>query len=84
MSWHAVGFLSSIQEGFKLNVYEEKLVIAVWTTLYEINRNFNISVLQNFVQETTVRTELGFTVIRLDFKFLVLVRGERKKVNNLA
>ena len=28
--------------------------------------------------------ELGFTVVRLDFKFLVLVRGDRKKMKNLV
>ena len=51
----------------------------VRTILHEINRNMNINVLKHFVQETTIRTELGFTIVRLGFKFLVVVIGVRKR-----
>ena len=47
--------------------------------LHEINRHINISVLKYFVQETAIRTELGFTV--------VVPRGDdrcEKKTNNLV
>ena len=53
--------------------------MTVRTILHEINRNMNINVLKHFVQETTIRTELGFTVVRLGFKFLVVVIGVRKR-----
>ena len=41
---------------------------------HEINHNINI-VLSYFVQETTIRTELGFPVVRLGFTFLVVGIG---------
>ena len=47
--------------------------------LHEINHHINISVLKYSVQETTIRTELGFTV--------VVLRGDdrcEKKTNNLV
>ena len=53
--------------------------MAVWAVLHEINRNININVLKYFVQETTIRTALGFTV--------VVPRGRErceKKTNNLV
>ena len=62
MPWYAVGFWPSVQDSFKLDWTEEKSVMAVWTVLHEIKRNINIDTLSYFVQETTIRTELGFTV----------------------
>ena len=46
--------------------------MAVWTVLYEINRNIIIIVMNYFVQKTSLRTELDFTVVHLGFKFLVV------------
>ena len=53
--------------------YEEKAVTAIWTVLHKI------TVLSYFVQETTIRRELGFTVVHFGFTFLVVVIGVKKK-----
>ena len=58
--------------------------MARWTELYETNRNINIIALNHFVQETTITTEEGFTVVRFETKFLVLAIGVKKKTNNLV
>ena len=58
--------------------YEEKFVMATWTELHEI------TVLSYLVQETSIRTELGFTVVHPGFTFLVLVIGVKKKTNKLV
>ena len=42
--------------------------MAVWTVLYEINGNITIIIMNYFVQKTTLRTELGFTVVHLGFQ----------------
>ena len=52
--------------------------MVIWTELHEI------TVLSYFVQETSIRTELDFTVVHLGLTFLVLVIGVKKKTNNLV
>ena len=66
-----------------MNGYEEKSAMAIWSVLYEINRNVYIIALNYSVQETTIRTEQGFTVVRFETKFIVLAIGVKKKTNNL-
>lgn len=39
--------------------------MVAWTVLHEINHHININVSKYFVQETTIRTELGFAVVHL-------------------